>query len=102
VNAGDRSPALLPYATCLSAADQDQNHSATGTNMPSKRAASLSPEVEKRIAEIETMMTLLQVQWALMECLSDIPAGRITAYEGNALSRAADKRRIALERKLRA
>jgi hypothetical protein len=81
---------------------KDQNHSATGANVPSKRAASLSPEVEKRIAEIETMMTLLQVQWALMECLSDIPAGRITAYEGNALSRAADKRRISLERKLRA
>jgi hypothetical protein len=93
----------LPYASCLGAAgNQDQNHSATGANMPSKRAASLSPEVEKRIAEIETMMTLLQVQWALMECLSDIPAGRITAYEGNALSRAADKRRISLERKLRA
>ena len=69
--------------------------------MGSRRLASLSPEVEKQIAEIESMTTMQQVQRALMECLSDIPTGRVTAFEGNALSRAANKRIAALERILR-
>jgi hypothetical protein len=38
---------------------------------------------------------------ALMDWLSDIPAGKLTAFEGNALSRAANKRIAALERILR-
>jgi hypothetical protein len=67
--------------------------------MPSKKAAGLSPEVEKRIVEIESM-TLTQVQRVLMECVSDVPAGKIKAYEGNALSRAANKRMQEIQRDL--
>jgi hypothetical protein len=69
--------------------------------MGSRRLASLSPEVEKQIVQIENMTTMQQVQRALMDWLSDIPAGKITTFEGNALSRAANKRIAALERILR-
>ena len=51
----------------------------------------MSPEVEKRIAEIERM-TQTQAQRVLIECLSDLPTGKITAKESNALSIAANKR----------
>jgi hypothetical protein len=67
--------------------------------MPSTKAATLSPDVENRIAEIETM-TLQQVQGVEMRRLSDVSAGRVTAYEDNALSRAADKRIQVLRREL--
>ena len=54
--------------------------------MGSTKSAKLSPEVEKHVAELQGM-TLDQVQRALMECMSDIATGRVTAYEGNAISR---------------
>jgi hypothetical protein len=56
--------------------------------MPSNKAATLSPEVEKRIAEIERM-TRTEVQSVFMECMSALPAGKITAKEDNALRSAA-------------
>ena len=65
--------------------------------MPGKTTASLSPEVEKRIVEIERM-TLTEVQRVLMECVSDLPTAKITAKESNALSRAANTGIQAIQR----
>ncbi|WP_029085163.1 hypothetical protein [Bradyrhizobium sp. th.b2] len=45
--------------------------------------ANLRAEVKKRIAQIESM-TLVQIQWFMMDCMSERSAGRMKACEGNA------------------
>jgi hypothetical protein len=67
--------------------------------MLSKMAAALSPEVEKRIAEIETM-NLEQVSASLFGIFDEVAAGTTTTYQADAIRRAANNRIRAIRKEL--
>ncbi len=67
--------------------------------MPSKRVAALGPEVEKRIAEIETM-NLEQVSASLFGILDEMTAGTTTPYQADAIRQAANSRIQAIRKEL--
>jgi hypothetical protein len=64
-----------------------------------RKPVSLSPTVEKRIAEVEAM-TLHDVQRLMTTCMKELAVGRITARECRALTSAAGKRIKALKAEL--
>jgi hypothetical protein len=68
--------------------------------MPSKKPASLSPEIEKRIAGIESMTTR-ETRGALWKAWDALKAGDITSKEADALAKAANKRIRAIRKELR-
>jgi hypothetical protein len=68
--------------------------------MPSKKAASLSPEIEKRIAGIESMTTR-ETRGVLWKAWDALKAGDITSKEADALAKAANKRIRAIGKELR-
>ena len=59
--------------------------------MEGKMAVSLSPAIEAKIAEVEGM-TVGEIRRLLLDCMTGLPEGRINANEGEALTRAVDKR----------
>jgi hypothetical protein len=67
--------------------------------MPGKKVAALGLEVEKRIAEIETM-NLEQVGASLSGILDEVTAGTMTHYQADAIRRAANSRIKAIRKEL--
>ena len=67
--------------------------------MPSQKVAALGPEVEKRIAEIETM-NLEQVSASLFCILDEVTAGTTTPCQADAIRRAAYSRVQAIKEEL--
>ena len=69
--------------------------------MGNKMPASLSPKIERRIAEIEGM-NLDDVQALTARMMSEIVKGDITTREARAIDRAVGRRLKAIEQELRA
>ena len=69
--------------------------------MPSKKAASLSPEVEKQIVEAESMSTEQIHNLLLRKCWDNFRACKITRNETKALTKAANARLRAIRKELR-
>ena len=67
--------------------------------MPSKKVAALSPEVEKRITQIE-MMNLEQVSASLFGIMDEVTAGTTPPYQADAIRRAAHNRIKAIRKEL--
>jgi hypothetical protein len=67
--------------------------------MPSKKVAALGLEVEKRIAEIETM-NLEQASASLLGILDEVTAGTTTPYQGDAIRHAANSRIQSIRKEL--
>jgi hypothetical protein len=63
--------------------------------MESKNAFSLGPATEAQIAEVDGM-TLEAVRRLLFDCMTALPEGKLNAKEGEALTRAAEKRITAI------
>jgi hypothetical protein len=70
-----------------------------GASMPSKNAAALSPEIEKRIAQIERM-NLEEVAASLIGILDEFRAGRTPPYQADAIRHAAYSRIQAIRKEL--
>ena len=69
--------------------------------MGNEKPASLSPKVERRIAEIEGM-NLNEVQALTARMMSEILKGDVTTREARAIDRAVGRRLKAIEQELRA
>jgi hypothetical protein len=67
--------------------------------MTNIKAVALSPEIQKRIAEIETM-NLEQVSASLVGILNEFRAGTTTPYQADAIRRAANSRIQAIRKEL--
>ena len=69
--------------------------------MGNKMPASLSPKIERRIAEIEGM-NLDEVQALTARMMSEIVKGDVTTREARAIDRAVGRRLKAIEQELKA
>jgi len=67
--------------------------------MGNKMPASLSPKIERRIAEIEGM-NLDEVQGLTARMMSEIVKGDVTTREARAIDRAVGRRLKAIEQEL--
>jgi hypothetical protein len=65
--------------------------------MERKAAVSLGPAIEAQIAEIDGM-TLEAVRKLIFDCITALPEGRINAQQGEALTRAAEIRIMAIRK----
>jgi hypothetical protein len=65
--------------------------------MAGKKAASLSSDVEQRLAQIERMSNA-QVRKVAFNCIDDLRAGKITNREADAIIKAAKRRLRAFRR----
>ncbi|WP_024518901.1 hypothetical protein [Bradyrhizobium sp. Tv2a-2] len=67
--------------------------------MPHKQAAALSPEIQKRIAQIETM-NLEEVSASLFGILDEFRSGTTPPYQADAIRNAAYNRIQAIRKEL--
>jgi hypothetical protein len=65
--------------------------------MESKAAVSLDPAIEAQIAEIDGM-TLEAVGKLMFDCMAALSEGRLNARQGEAMTRAAEKRIMAIRK----
>jgi hypothetical protein len=94
---------VLAYCFCA-AGDHDQRIVRTHkheASMPSKKAASFSPQVKRRLAQIE-QMTLQELAAFQSSMMSAIIKGTMTPKDGNAIARAVGHRLKVVEQELRA